>query len=48
MRPFGPDRGSVIILLAWVLVALSLIALSFSSSVRMEVRATVNEVDLKQ
>ncbi len=36
------------VLLSWVLVALSLIALSFSRSVRMEVKATVNEVDLKQ
>ncbi|HEY3132110.1 MAG TPA: general secretion pathway protein GspK [Acidobacteriota bacterium] len=42
------ERGSLMVLLSWVLVALSLIALSFSRSVRMEVKATVNEVDLKQ
>ncbi|HEY2933288.1 MAG TPA: general secretion pathway protein GspK [Acidobacteriota bacterium] len=42
------ERGSLMVLLSWVLVALSLIALSFSRSVRMEVKATVNEVELKQ
>src|SRR3989442_10003262 len=47
-RPPGRERGSLMVLLSWVLVALSLIALSFSRSVRMEVKATVNEVDLKQ
>src|SRR2546426_976634 len=47
-RPRGRERGSLMVLLSWVLVALSLIALSFSRSVRMEVKATVNEVDLKQ
>ncbi|MBI2822079.1 MAG: general secretion pathway protein GspK [Acidobacteria bacterium] len=46
-RP-DPCRGSLIVLLAWVLVALSLIALSFSATVRMEVKATINETDLKQ
>ncbi|MBI4455060.1 MAG: general secretion pathway protein GspK [Acidobacteria bacterium] len=47
-NPHLSERGSVLVLLAWILVALSLIALSFSSSVRMEAKATLNEVDLKQ
>ena len=42
------NRGTIVVLLAWVLVAISLIALSFSNMVRMEVKAAINEVDLKQ
>ena len=45
---YARERGSIVVLLAWILVALSLIALSFSGMVRMEVKATVNDVDLKQ
>ncbi|HXK59103.1 MAG TPA: general secretion pathway protein GspK [Acidobacteriota bacterium] len=42
------QKGAVLIVVLWVLIALSLLALSFSASVRTEVNAARNTVDQKQ
>jgi len=42
------DRGTVLVVVLWVLVALSLLALSFSVAVRTEVNASRNTVDQKR
>lgn len=42
------DRGAVLIVVLWVLLALSLIALSFAASIRTEVDAARNVVQQKQ
>jgi general secretion pathway protein K len=42
------QRGAVLIVVLWVLVALAMLALSFSAAVRTEVNATRNTVDQKQ
>ncbi len=42
------ERGAILIVVLWVLLALSLLALSFSASVRTEVNAARNTVDQKQ
>jgi len=42
------QRGTVLIMVLWILLALSLLALSFSASVRTEVNAARNTVDQKQ
>lgn len=44
----GPQNGTVIVLVLWVLLALSLLALSFASAVRTEVNASRNIVDQQQ
>lgn len=44
----GKERGAVLIVVLWVVVAISLLALSFSSSVRTEVDAARNVVEQKQ
>jgi len=43
-----PEKGAILIVVLWVLLALSLLALSFSASVRTEVNAARNTVDQKQ
>ena len=42
------DRGAILIVVLWVLLALSLIALSFAASIRTEVDAARNVVQQKQ
>lgn len=42
------QKGAVLIVVLWVLVAMSLLALSFSAAIRTEVSATKNVVDQKQ
>jgi len=42
------QKGAILIVVLWVLIALSLLALSFSASVRTEVNAARNTVDQKQ
>ncbi len=42
------EEGAILIVVLWVLLALSLLALSFSASVRTEVNAARNTVDQKQ
>lgn len=42
------SRGAVLIMVLWVLMAMSLLALSFSASIRTEVNATRNVIDQKQ
>ena len=41
-------RGVVLVMVLWVLLAMSLLALSFSASIRTEIDATRNVVDQKQ
>jgi general secretion pathway protein K len=42
------EKGAVLIVVLWVLVAFAMLALSFSAAVRTEVNATRNTVDQKQ
>lgn len=42
------SKGAILIVVLWVLFAISLLALSFSVSIRTEVNATKNVVDQKQ
>lgn len=42
------QRGAILIVVLWVLVAMSLLALSFGAAIRTEVYATKNVVDQKQ
>lgn len=46
-EPAG-ERGSVLLIVLWVLLAMSVLALSFSSSIRTEVDAARNVVDQRQ
>ncbi|MBI4446506.1 MAG: general secretion pathway protein GspK [Acidobacteria bacterium] len=46
--PSGHNRGAVLIVVLWVLMGMSVLALSFGASVRTEVNATRNVVDQKQ
>ncbi len=43
-----PQTGAVLIVVLWMLVAFSMLALSFSASVRTEVNAARNTIDQKQ
>jgi len=43
-----PQAGAVLIVVLWVMVAMSLLALSFSASIRTEVNAARNVVDQKE
>lgn len=47
-HPRSSERGVVLILVLWLLLVISLLALSFSSSIRTEVNAARNVVDQKQ
>ncbi|MDA2923677.1 type II secretion system protein GspK [Acidobacteria bacterium AH-259-L09] len=42
------DKGAVLVVVLWILFAMSLLALSFSASIRTEVDAARNVVDQKQ
>ena len=44
----GRDTGAVLIVILWILLAMSMLALSFSASIRTEVDAARNVVDQKQ
>ena len=44
----GRDTGAVLIVILWILLAMSLLALSFSASIRIEVEAARNVVVQKQ
>jgi general secretion pathway protein K len=48
IRGFSAQRGAVLVVVLWVTVALSLLAVSFSAAVRTEVNAARNTVDQKQ
>lgn len=43
-----PSKGAILIVVLWLLLAMGLLALSFSASIRTEVNATKNVVDQKQ
>lgn len=43
-----PQKGAILIVVLWMLVAFSMLALSFSASVRTEVNAARNTIDQKQ
>jgi general secretion pathway protein K len=42
------EKGAVLLMVLWVLLAMSLLALSFSASIRTEVNAARNTIDQKQ
>ena len=44
----GEPRGAVLVLVLWVMLAMSVLALSFSASIRTEVDAARNVVDQKE
>lgn len=44
----GGDRGAVLVLVLWVMLALGLLALSFGAAIRTEIDATRNLVDQKR
>ena len=47
-RRHGPCRGAVLIVVLWILLAISLLALSFSAAIRTEVDASRNVVQQEQ